>query len=102
MAAALTAAPAADATKMEFNIPAGRADVALKQFSAQSGTAVIFAEDAIEGTRTNALKGAFTPADALDRLLSGTNLKAAHDAQSGAFAVSRMADRPKETSPPNG
>lgn len=88
--------------KKSFDIPAGDAAVALKQFSAQSGAQVIFPEDAIEGTQTKSLKGAFTPAEALDRLLSGTNLKAAHDRQSGSFAVSRISLPRKEASHPNG
>jgi hypothetical protein len=90
------------AAKKAFDIPAGEAAHALKQFSAQSGAQVIFPEDAIEGARTNALKGAFTPAEAMDRLLSGTNLRAAQDRQSGSFAVRRVSDPPKETSRPNG
>jgi iron complex outermembrane receptor protein/outer membrane receptor for ferric coprogen and ferric-rhodotorulic acid len=88
--------------KKAFNIPAGAAAYALKQFSIQSGSQVIFPEDAIEGAKTKALKGAFTPAEAMDRLLAGTNLKASQDRESGSFAVSRVADPPKEASRPNG
>lgn len=92
---------AADAKKT-FDIPATRAAQALKHFSAQSGAQVIFLEDALEGSRTKALKGAFTPAEAMDRLLAGTKLRAAHDRESGSFAVSRIPDPPKETNRPNG
>jgi iron complex outermembrane recepter protein len=88
--------------KKAFDIPAGEAAHALKQFSAQSGSQVIFPENALEGARTKALKGAFTPTEAIDRLLSGTNLRAAHDRESGSFAVSRVPDPPKETRRPNG
>ena len=90
------------AVRKTFNIPAGEAAHALKQFSAQSGSQVIFPENAIEGARTKALKGAFTPTEAIDRLLSGTILRAAHDRESGSFAVSRAPDPPKETRRPNG
>jgi iron complex outermembrane receptor protein len=94
---------AADTTaRKAFDIPAGEAARAFKQFSVQSGAQVIFPEDAIDGAKTNALKGAFTPAEAMDRLLSGTKLRAAHDRQSGSFAVSRIPDPPKETNRPNG
>jgi len=103
VAATTLPVPAAEsAGKKAFDIPAGAATQALKQFSAQSGAQVIFPEDAIEGARTKALKGAFTPAEAMDRLLSGTDLKAAHDRESGSFAVSRVLDPPKETNRPNG
>jgi hypothetical protein len=89
-------------TKKSFNIPAGSASASLKQFSVQSGAQVIFPEDAIAGAKTNAVKGAFTPAEAIERLLSGTYLKASHDRESGSFAVSRVPDPRKETSRPNG
>jgi hypothetical protein len=88
--------------KKSFDIPAGDAARTLKQFSVQSGAQVIFPEDAIEGAKTNAVKGAFTPSEAIRRLLSGTFLVAAHDRESGSFAVSRIPDPPKETSRPNG
>ncbi|MGH7946277.1 MAG: STN domain-containing protein [Opitutaceae bacterium] len=88
--------------KKAFDIPAGDAVVSLKQFSAQSGTQVIYPAAAIQGTRTNALKGAFTAAEAIERLLSGTNLRAARDRESGSFAVSRGLVPRKETARPNG
>ncbi len=92
---------AAASTKKAFDIPAGDAVLALKAFSAQSGAQVIYPEEQIEGAKTKALKGAFTPADAIDRLLAGTNLKAAYDQGSGSFAVSRAPGRRKEPDPPN-
>jgi hypothetical protein len=88
--------------KKSFDIPPGDAVRTLKQFSVQSGSQVIFPEDAIEGAKTNAVKGAFTPSEAIKRLLSGTYLVAAHDRESGSFAVSRIPDPPKEASRPNG
>lgn len=91
---------AADAAaKKSFDIPAGSAAATLKQFAAQSGTQVIFPEDAIEGTRTKALKGDYTPAEAIERLLAGTALVAARDEKSGSFAVS--SGPRKEGSGPN-
>jgi hypothetical protein len=68
----------------------------------ESYARLLRAEDAIEGARTKALKGTFTRVEAMERLLSGTDLKAAHDRESGSFAVSRVLDPPKETSRPNG
>lgn len=98
--AVISAAETSD--KKTFDIPASDAAAALKRFSAQSGTQVIYPERELEGTRTKALKGAFTPAEALDRLLAGSNLRAAHDKQSGAFAVSRAPVSRMETHRPNG
>lgn len=87
--------------KKPFDIPAGDAVLALKAFSAQSGAQVIYPEEQIEGAKTRSLKGAFTPLDAIGRLLAGTNLKAAYDQGSGSFAVSRAPGRRKEPDPPN-
>lgn len=86
--------------KMAFDIPVGSAVASLRLFSAQSGVQVIFLEDAISDVRTRGLKGEFTPADAMDRLLAGTALKAARDERSGAFAVSRTPDSEKESKLP--
>lgn len=101
-AIAATGWAADSAGKKSFDIPATEAVIALEQFSAQSGAQVIFPEEAIEGAQTNALKGAFTPAEAIDRLLAGTNLQAAQDRQSGSFAVSRVTHPRRETADPNG
>jgi iron complex outermembrane receptor protein len=94
-------AAAAGAAKRSFDIPAGDVVNALKVFSAQSGAQVIYPEEQIEGAKTNALKGAFTSVDAIDRLLAGTNLKAAYDQISGSFAVSRAPVSRKDPAPPN-
>lgn len=88
--------------KKSFDIPAGDAVGALRRFSVQSGAQVIFPEDLITGARTKPLKGAFTPAEAIARLLEGTDLRAARDQESGSFAVSRVPVSPEESSRPNG
>jgi iron complex outermembrane recepter protein len=97
----LPAANPGNDTKKPFDIPAGDAVASLKRFSAQAGTPVIFPEDAIEGTRTRAVKGDLTPADAIRRLVAGTSLKVARDQESGAFAVSVDRTPARERSDPN-
>ncbi len=93
---------AAEGAKKSFDIPAGSAAATLKQFSTQSGVQVIYPADAISGARTPALKGEYTPAEAIERLLSGTRLVAARDEKSGAFAVSNPAAAAKpEANDPN-
>lgn len=87
----LLAAAAAPAKKV-FDLPAEAATEALRKFSAQSGAEVVFAADAPAGIRTNAVRGEFSPAEAIDRLLAGTGLKATRDEASGAFMVNRAAD----------
>lgn len=84
---------AAEPVKKSYDIPAGVAEQTLKTFSAQSGLEVLFATKTAGKTGTNAVKGEFTAAEAIARLLEGTGLAATADARSGAFTV---------TSDPNG
>lgn len=100
-------ARAADAAKRFYNVPAGDAAVALRQFSETSGREVLFAAETVRGVRTAALQGDFTPQDAMAALLGGTGLVATPDAKTGAIAVSRRALSPspnetmgKETAAP--
>jgi len=89
LGALLTAtAFAADTTKKTYDIAAGDAAVALKQFSATSGRETLFAADAVRGVKTAAVKGELTAQEAIDALLSGTGLVATVDT-SGAIAVRR-------------
>jgi outer membrane receptor protein involved in Fe transport len=76
-------------TPQRFNIAAGAAEVALKQFSTQSGRPVIVPTSLIEGVRTRTVTGEFTAQAALDRMLASTGLVAQLDETSGAFAIVR-------------
>lgn len=85
---ALTA-QAAESAKKNYNLPAGDAAVRLKQFSETSGRETLFAAEAVRGVRTTAVKGEFTPKEALDRMLDGTGLVVVQDEKTGALAVRR-------------
>lgn len=92
----LLAAPvlrAAEADRKSFNIPQDAAERSLRVFSVQSGAHVIFPSDVTRGVRTPAVQGRFTVREALDRLLAGTGLVAAHDQQTGGFTVQRVAEQ---------
>jgi hypothetical protein len=78
--------------KKSFDVPAGNAPVSLKQFAQQSGLELLYSVKDIEGTKTNAVKGLFTPREALVKMLSGTKLIATPGKVSGAFAVTRAPD----------
>lgn len=90
----LGAAPtwAAENGKKTFNLSADRAEKALRLFSTQSGREVVFAPDVAEGVRTNAVRGDYSPAEAMDLLLDGTGVRARQDPASGAFVVLRVSD----------
>ncbi len=57
-----------------FDIPAQNTGDALNAFSKQSGLRLLFSYDAVEGRRTDAIRGSFTPEEALKKLLAGTGL----------------------------
>jgi iron complex outermembrane recepter protein len=58
----------------ELDIPAARADVAVKRLARQTGHLVIFQSADIEKIETTALKGRFTVQQALDKLFNNTAL----------------------------
>lgn len=82
---------AAAQEKKPFDLPADTADAALRRFATQAKREVIFAADAPGGVKTNAVRGEFTPEEAVTQLLAGTGLKATQDAASGAFMINRAA-----------
>lgn len=80
---------AADTAKRSFDVPAAEAPVSLKQFAQQAGLQLLYSAREIAGTKTNAVKGLFTPREALSKMLSGTKLIATPGQTRGAVAVTR-------------
>jgi iron complex outermembrane receptor protein len=80
---------AAEPVRKDYAIPAGPADAALKQFSAQSGEQLLFSAGAVAGVTTRAVSGSLTAREALDRLVAGTELAVQQDERTGALAVAR-------------
>ncbi len=83
------AAQAAEPAKKNYDLPAGDAGARLKQFSETSGRETLFAAEAVRGVRTAAIKGEYTPREALDRMLDGTGLVVVQDKKTGALGVKR-------------
>ncbi len=84
------AAPTSDGgPKKPFDIPAGSAAAALKQFSAQSGRQVLYSNADLAGISTNAVKGDYPVRVALEQLLIGTPLTATYDEPNGSVAIGR-------------
>ena len=84
-----TFARAADAGRKAFDIPPGAAASTLKQFSTQAGGPLLYTADAVAGVSTNAVKGVFSPPDALDQMLEGTRLVGRRDQATGGLSVTR-------------
>jgi hypothetical protein len=72
--------------KRSFDLPSGEAAAVFKQFIAQSRVQLLYVADDATSVRTNAVKGAFTPREAIDRILAGTSLIAVQT-DSGSIAV---------------
>ncbi len=82
---------AAELPKRAFELPADVAERTLKTFAIQANQQVLFTTETTAGIRTNEVRGEYTPRDAIERMLAGTKLVAAHDERSGAWRV-RMED----------
>lgn len=97
-------ASAADDGMRSFEVPAGTASETLKSFARQAHREIMFPAEPMGGIRTNAVKGEFTVRAALDRMLSGTPLRATEDEKTGALAVvcgAPAGTRPAGASPAN-
>ena len=86
---------AADSPLREFDISAGAAGRTLKVFAQQGGREIVFSLESIGDTQTNAVRGAFTPQEALDKMLTGTGLVAGKEEKSGVFSVRKRGADPK-------
>ena len=75
------------AAKISFDLPADAAERSLKRFSARSGLEVLFVSEAAANVRTKAVKGDYTPREAIDRMLAGTKLAAVRDEKSRAMKI---------------
>jgi iron complex outermembrane recepter protein len=72
-----------------FEIPAGDAEIALRQFSQQAGVELVFSVDKVAGVVTRAVAGDYTPLEALNAMLADTGLAVVQDPATGALAVNR-------------
>ena len=72
----------------DFNVPGGDLKAALGAYMAQSGLQLIVSEDAVQGVRTQGVRGQLSADDALSRILVGTGFRAKR-APSGAIGIIR-------------
>ncbi|CAM5419337.1 Outer membrane receptor protein involved in Fe transport OS=Sphingobium scionense OX=1404341 GN=GGQ90_005619 PE=3 SV=1 [Sphingobium scionense] len=77
----LAIAPAGATTEraVTFNIPAQNMATALNEFGRQAGVQMVFPYDAVTGQRAIALKGRFTRAQAIRRLIAGRGIAISHE-----------------------
>ena len=84
---------AQEAATRAFNLPADMAERTLKLHSQQSGRALIMSTRAVQGIGTNAVRGEYTPREALGLMLANTGLGVVEDPKSGSLAVRKVKDR---------
>ena len=87
---ALAAATATENARV-FDVPAGEAVETLKRTAQQGGVEIVFLAATVLGVRTAAVRGEFTPRDALDRLVRHTGLVVVRDDRTGTLTVNRAA-----------
>jgi len=88
----LSSLPLVAADKKNFDIPEGTADRALKAFTSQSGSELVYPAEIVRGVKTNAVQGEFTSKEALQRVVAGSDLVVSQDAKTGVLTVSRRID----------
>jgi len=88
------AASAAQAQTLAFDIPAQPLAAALGAFSQQARQQLLFEEAEVAGRQAQAVRGQFTPRDALERLLAGSGVGIA-SARAGGFALRAVPTAPQ-------
>jgi len=79
-------------TKRTYDLPSDDAVTAFRKFSDASGRELLFATEVARGVRTHAVRGDYTPLEALNVMLAGTRLQASQDERTGALAVRQRDD----------
>ena len=82
-----TGAPA----PLHFEIPAGDAEKTLLQVLSAAHVEMLFRREQVQGVRTNAVNGEFTPREALEKMLAGTPLELRFSDDDTFVAVARLA-----------
>lgn len=67
--------------KSWLDIPAQSLESALKEFGVETDSQVMFAKDVVAGRASVAVKGVFTPREALNTLLQGSGLRVEQSAE---------------------
>ncbi len=98
----MLAAPAsaqARAAAQDFDIPAGSLGAALARLGRQAGTMIAVDASLVRGQRTAGIKGRYTVAEALDRLLADSGLVAQPDGR-GGYRLAGPSSQAEAAEPP--
>jgi TonB family protein len=92
--------PALADERRQIDVPAGELIAALKALTQQSGVDLVYRSEQLEGLSTQGVSGAFTPQEALTRLLEGTALTVKTE-PSGAMLIALPRSAPTSGSTPS-
>lgn len=96
VAALAAAAPAfAQERPATIDVPASRLDAAIRALSQQSGASIGFRDTRFAGLRVRAVRGRYTAAQALERMLQGSGVEARRVAPATYLIESRPQPAPK-------
>ncbi|HEY9235347.1 MAG TPA: TonB-dependent receptor [Phenylobacterium sp.] len=82
-----------------IDVPAGTLAAALDKLAAQTHQQVLYPSELVAGRQTGALRGAFTPQEALSRLLVGSDIEVTRT-QEGVLVLRRAQPAPASPSTP--
>ncbi len=91
---------AAETARRPFRVEAGDAAATLREFASQAAEQVVFPAEAVRGVTTNAVRGDYTPREALQRMTQGTALVVVQDERTGALSVRKAGTEKNESSRP--
>jgi outer membrane receptor protein involved in Fe transport len=86
----------ADSAKTAINIPPQELSTALKALASRANVQILFATDALKGTRTTGVSGDYTAEEALQRLLAGTPYYY-RTMSANTFTIQMKAEKKSET-----
>ncbi len=76
--------------KVAFDIPAGAAVDTLKRAAQQARLEIAFPAETVRGVNTRAVRGDFSPVEAMNLMLVGSGLAVVKDEKTGALTVRRL------------
>ena len=86
--------------RKSFDLSEGRAIETLRNAALQGEIQILFSDSVVEGVMTKAIRGDYTPREALELMLEGTGLGIAQTSSNGAYAIT-SAESDKEASGSN-
>jgi hypothetical protein len=97
---ALAVSTALAQQKVNFDIPAQPASVAIQTWARASGLQVFAAEEHLQGIKTNPVRGDYTPIEAVQLMVQGTGLEVVASGEN-TVTIRRVNNRTTPGTPPD-